>query len=370
MGQAWIDGSPAATDAAVAQAARLLSVARLPLIAGLGTDVAGARAAIALARRLGGVIDHMHSDTVLRDLDGMREAGMMVTTPNEARLRADTMLVAGAGLLGYPDGARSLLMPPAAREIGPGAKRRVFWLCPGRMKAPASDADIQTIGRRADELPALLAAVRARLKGRPLRHPPIPVRTLDALAAGLQKARFGVAVWSAAELDALTIEMLCGLIDDLNAHTRFTGLPLAAADNALGVLQVCGWSTAFPVRTGFGRGFPEHDPWRFDAIRLVENREADCVLWISSYSASVPEWTLDVPLIALTQRDARCRRARVHIEVARPGIDHEAVEHLATIGTLAPVAATEPSDTITVAQAIARIAHALADGGSGHADAH
>ena len=45
------------------------------MIAGLGTDVAGARAAIALAERLGGVVDHMHAAAVLRDLAVMREAG-------------------------------------------------------------------------------------------------------------------------------------------------------------------------------------------------------------------------------------------------------------------------------------------------------
>ena len=80
-----------------------------------------------------------------------------------------------------------------------------------------------------------------------------------------------------------TIEMLFGLIDDLNAHTRFTGLPLAPGDNAAGVMQACGWMTGFPMRTGFGRGYPEHDPWRFDATRLVESGEADCALWISAY---------------------------------------------------------------------------------------
>ena len=52
---------PVALDAAIAEAARLLGASRLPVIAGLGTDVAGARAAIALAQRLGGVVDHMHS---------------------------------------------------------------------------------------------------------------------------------------------------------------------------------------------------------------------------------------------------------------------------------------------------------------------
>ncbi len=52
--------SPCALDAAVAEAARLLGASRLPVIAGLGTDIAGARAAIALAERIGGV-DRSHA---------------------------------------------------------------------------------------------------------------------------------------------------------------------------------------------------------------------------------------------------------------------------------------------------------------------
>ena len=89
-----------ALEAAIAEAAKLLGASRLPVIAGLGTDIAGARAAIALAEQLGAVIDHMHSGALLRDLEVMREAGAYVTTPNEARLRGDTLLLVGAGLAG------------------------------------------------------------------------------------------------------------------------------------------------------------------------------------------------------------------------------------------------------------------------------
>ena len=94
MADAWIDGSPVALRAAAIEAAKLLKASRLPVVAGLGTDVDGARAAIGLAAQIGGVIDHMHSQALLRDLDVAREAGMMVTTPNEAALRADTLLIA------------------------------------------------------------------------------------------------------------------------------------------------------------------------------------------------------------------------------------------------------------------------------------
>src|SRR5262249_60324510 len=115
MARAWMGGKPAALERALAEAAELLAASRCPLITGLGTDVAGARAAIGLAERLGGVVDHMSADVLLRDLAVVREAGMMVTTPNEARLRADTLLLVGPNLekdapalgdwLGLPGGA-------------------------------------------------------------------------------------------------------------------------------------------------------------------------------------------------------------------------------------------------------------------------
>src|SRR5512132_2910383 len=99
MTDSFIDGRSVPLADATAEAARLLAASRLPVFAGLGTDIAGARAAVALAERLGGAVDHMHADALLRDLAVMREAGAYVTTPNEARLRGDTLLLVGPGLI-------------------------------------------------------------------------------------------------------------------------------------------------------------------------------------------------------------------------------------------------------------------------------
>ncbi len=361
MADAWIDGRPAALDAAAVQAAQLLAASRLPVIAGLGADVAGARAAVALAERVGGVIDHMHADALLRDLDVMREAGMMVTTPNEAALRADAILLVGAGLatawLGLVP--RLLARMPDANLA---ASRKVYWLCPGsdRTKLRVDELRIETVGRDVRHLAAILAALRARLAGRPRGKGQVADKALDNLAAGLSAAKFGVAVWAAAEIDALAIEMLCGIVKDLNARTRFSGLPLAPGDNASGVMQVCGWMSGLPMRTSFGRGYPEHDPWRFDATRLVESGECDCAVWISAYRPAAPAWTADVPTIALAASDTTFDRApRVLITVGRPGLDHGAVERLSDTGMLGFVEAARRSNAVSVAQAIGHIASAL-----------
>ncbi len=356
MHHAWIAGKPAALEPAIAEAAKLFGASRHPLIAGLGTDVSGTRAAIALAEGTGAVIDHMHSGALLRDLDVMRSSGVMLTTPGETCVRADTLLLVG------PDLAETWSELPQRLLDKNVRKRRIFWLSPGRDAATIASlgATVETVGKDPRDLPALVASLRARVSGRPTGKAPVSAKVLEEVSTALKAARFGVAIWSAAMLDALSIEMMCGLVNDLNATTRFCALPLSPADNVIGVLQTCGWMTGFPMRTGFGRGFAEHDPWLFDGQRLVNRGETDCVLWISAYRAVAPEWRNPPPTIALTGRDAAFHvPPDVHIQVGRPGIDHAAVEYLPAAGALGAVEASQPSDAISVADAITRIASAL-----------
>src|SRR6516225_2855313 len=324
MEGAWILGKPTTLDAAIAEAAELIGASRKVLIAGLGTDVAGARAAISLAQRTGAIVDHMNSEGVLRDLDVMRSSGVMMTTPTECHTRADTLLLAGP----IRGAARNELLQ-------------------------------HVIGSEQDDLPRLLAALRAQITGRTTGKASVSAKRLRQVAATLKQTRFGTAIWSGAELHPLVIEMLCGVVNDLNATTRFSGLPLAPEDDAIGVLHVCGWMTGFPMRTSFGRGFSHHDPWLFDSRRLVSSGEVDCIVWISAYRSEAPPWRRGPPTIALTaQGTAFHTPAQVHINVGCPGIDHSGVQHLAATGTLSARAAARPTATISVADAIARISAA------------
>ncbi|MEJ2625035.1 MAG: tungsten formylmethanofuran dehydrogenase, partial [Pseudolabrys sp.] len=146
-----------------------------------------------------------------------------------------------------------------------------------------------------------------------------------------------------------------------NDTTRFSTLPLAPGDNGAAVLQVSGWKTGFPMRTGFGRGFAEHDPWRFDAMRLVDSGEADCAMWIAATGAAAPPWRREVPLIMLSA-EPDASKAEVAFAVGRPGIDHDGVAYNAASGTLAPMAAAKPREACTVADVVTQIAAALPEG--------
>jgi formylmethanofuran dehydrogenase subunit B len=359
MSEARIDGKPASLAAAAERAAAILSAARMPVIAGLGTDVAGARASILLAERLRGAYDHMHSAQIFAGLDVMRQAGLMFTTPNEARLRADVLLFIGKDLTKIWPAMMERLSPA---EIPPfdlaREPRKLLWIAPGRSGAKLEGLLIDTL--ETSNLHMALAALRARAAGRPVSCAKRMLRKLDEFAEVLKNARFGVAVWGGDEFDSLAIEMLHGLIRDLNNTTRFSGLPLGCDSNAAGVVQTSGWMTGFPVRTSFGRGFPEHDTWRFDATRMIESGEADAALWISAYGPEAPPWKKNIPLVALASlQTAFAREPQVCIGVGCPGIDHDAAEFSRETASIAGRLASHRSQAPSVAAIVGEIAKHL-----------
>jgi len=358
MSAALVHGRPVPLDEAAAAAAAVLGRSRRAAIAGLDADIAAIEAAIRLARRLDGVADHRASRATLRDLDVMRTAGWITTTPLQARARADLVVLVGAGLeQDWPDMEERLALagPP---PLFPDRARTVVRLCPGQTDA-AGPRFGETFGADPAGLPALLGQVRAAIGGRSL--PPgadEARRCADLLAA----ASYGVIVWSASRVDGLVVETVCGLVDELNARTRFAGLPIPAAGNAAGAGQACAWLTGFPLPVGFEGGVASHDPWRYDATRLVESGEADAVLWLCTGDACAPPWASHLPVVAICPAGAAfATPPEVAFAVGRPGLDHDGVLHDTALGGLVHRAASAPSDAPRASDVIARIAALVED---------
>jgi formylmethanofuran dehydrogenase subunit B len=353
MSTATLDGKAIALEDAYKQAAKILGGAKFPLVAGLGADVPGARAAILLAERLRGAFDHMASRDLLADLDVKRSFGMFTTTANEARVRADVVVLVGPGLTRiWPAMLERLALgQPPRHGSQAGQKRKVIWLGPAPGEAANLDATI--IPASLQEIPGVLAVWRARAGGRPVALDADRLALADTVAKTLKGAKFGCFVWAAAAgLDALAIEMMQALVTDLNVTTRFTGVHIGGRAGASGVTQVSGWMTGFPPRTGFGRGYPQHDPWRFEASRLVDSGEADAALWISAFDGEAPPWSrADLPLVTLAPAGAAPSRG-LYIEVGQPGVTHDAVLMAQETGGMTLRAATKRSAAPSVAEVI------------------
>ncbi len=331
----------------VARAVRLLRASRAPVVAGLGADVAGIVAAFALARKLGAAIDHAGAEWALRDQAVLQDIGLMLVSPGEARRRADTLLLVGDGRLdaGFDGADRKTdrkIVALTPRAVEPSAGSAAAWL-----KADAN------------AVPGVLAALRARVNNRPLAADFAQAAEVKRAAELLKAAAFGVALWSPAAVDTLTIEMLTGLIKDLNGATRWTGLSVTPDASLSAAAMASGWMAALPLRASFAHDRPKHDPWQFDAQRMVQSGEADAILWISAFDDPLPDWLAGVPAIVVSAGSVAAASAAIGLRVGRPGRDHDAVLYDRATGTLAEAIASAPAGLPSAAEVLRRIAAGL-----------
>lgn len=331
--QPRIDGVPASLAEAAARAAELLSAARLPLLGGLATDVAGARSVLALADRVGAVTDHLGSAAKLRNLLVLQDAGWITTTLSEVRNRADLIVCVGTDVVSrFPRFfERVVWVAEAMFELDPAAREIVYL-----GEATRTDAGVAPDGRKPTLLPCenrrlgeVLGALRAVLAGRRVAAGEVagvPLAALVSLAERMKQARYGVAAWAAGDLDfahaELAVQALSELVRDLNQTTRFSGLALAGTDGDYTYNQVHTWQTGFPFRTSLATGHPVYDPYHFGTDRLLASGEADALLWLASLNPERPPPATAVPTIVLGHGAMQLpREPEVFIPVATPGVD-------------------------------------------------
>ncbi|MGI6851276.1 tungsten formylmethanofuran dehydrogenase [Mesorhizobium sp. 1B3] len=351
MAVAWIGNRETLLRRAVEHAAMLLRSSRCPVFS-LDTDIHGVRAAIGLAERIGAACDHPRGASLAAETALFTDKGAMTVSPGEARGRADLLVLVGT----MPEAYHAFLadLTNSVPDLAEKGGRNVFRVGRGRSKGlPWGGEAIQLFVANAG-LAATLAALRAQCAGRQVT---IPVSNFGRFAEALSVARFPVFVFSGYSADALALEMLQGLVADLNRRKRASTLHLTASENGWGGVLASTWMTGFPLRTGFARGFPEFDPWRFDAERMIAGGEADLHLWISGHVGGRPVRKNGTRTIALARTARAIPGAAVTIAIGEVGADHPGVVYSARTGGLVSLRAREESDLPTSAA----IVHAIAD---------
>jgi formylmethanofuran dehydrogenase subunit B len=325
-----VDGRSADPAEATARAAQILVASRAPVFA-VAADVAGTRAVLRLADRLGGVVDHPESDALFRNLRILQDSGGLTTTLSEVRNRADMVLIVGADpSSGLPRFFERCLEPSQTLFDAEPLRRHLFRLGPPANDASPARAGVTELACAQTHLPQAIAALNALLRGREIAETSvagIDRGDLGILVDRLKAARYAVVIWAPALLSISGGDLIAhGLLELVRQATRITrcsALALGGGGNLFGVNQVCTWQTGYPIRTAFGQGVPEHDPYRFSARRMVEEGEADALVWISAFGEASPPIRADVPTIVLAPRFApEARAAAVCIPVGVPGLDH------------------------------------------------
>jgi formylmethanofuran dehydrogenase subunit B len=328
--QASIEGQPASIAEAIARAAEILRGARQPLIGGLAADVNAIRAALALADRIGAVVDHMNSRAMMRNLLTLQDSGWIATTFAEVRNRADFVLIVGNIEQRFPRFFERLLPSESMFVAG---NREVVYLGEGRASLPVTlprGTAWRSIACRTESLAEIFATLRTLLGGRELQAAQVDGTSIadwQALVERMKQAKYGVVVWASAEFDfphaELLVQAVTSLVTELNETTRFAVLPMAGNDADLTASQVITWQSGYPVRLNFAGGTPDYDPHHFSVEAMLANDEADALLWIASFDPGrVPPQT-GVPTIVLGRPGMRLASPpAVYIPVATPGLHH------------------------------------------------
>lgn len=352
MAVAWIGDRGVPVAEAAKHAAELLVSSLCPVFS-LDTDVHGTRAAIALASRVGAAYDQLGGDALARETALFTDKGGMFIAPGEARRRADVVVIAGELPAIYHE-----LISELANTVpdldSKGVNARQFFLLGAETPAPKK----LKATRLACEggLGATLAALRAQSAGRATAA---QVSNFDRFAKALAEARFPVFTFCGQSLETLELEMLQGLIGDINRNKRASALHLPASESGWGSTQASTWTTGFALRTGLARGFAEFDPWRFDVARMLAEGEADMHLVVAADAKSVPAARGRTSLIALTGTGKPAKGAAVTIAIGTPGVDHGAVVYSSRIGTLVAIEAKDPSELPSASTVLRRIAEHL-----------
>jgi formylmethanofuran dehydrogenase subunit B len=169
----------------------------------------------------------------------------------------------------------------------------------------------------------VLTTLRALLKGVTLEVREVgglQVGQLESLLKRMTGCRYGVIFFGLGLTQTggkhLNVEELLALVAELNAHTRFSAMPMRGHGNVAGADCTLAWQTGYPFAVSFARGYPQYNPGEFTAVDMLAREETDAALIIASDPLAhfprqaakqlkrIPTIALD-PTASLTARAAR-----------------------------------------------------------------
>jgi formylmethanofuran dehydrogenase subunit B len=328
-----INGKEVSLNEAISHAASLLKNTNFPVIGGCATDVNGMRGLLALADRTGAVVDNMNFNNARKNILALQDSGWMNTTLAEIKNRCDVLLIVGKDLEHFAPRFFEKYLWNEAMFLENTSDRDIIYLG----TKPSGNASTSPNGKTAqvfecanEDLPEVIAVLRAVLKGQPIQVESvagISIPDLKEIAEKLKNAKYGVVTWAGSALEyshaELTVQTLCEMVKELNQTTRCSGFPLGGKEGDYTANQVCGWTSGYAARVSFAKGYPEYDPFLFETNELLANGEADALVWVNAFNASANPPKTHLPTIVVARSGMSFEKEPdVFIPVGTPGIDH------------------------------------------------
>ena len=328
-----INGIEVELKEAVSYAANLLKNKNFPVIGGCATDVNGMRDLLALADSVGAVVDNANFTNARKNILALQSVGWMNTTLAEVKNRCDVLLIVGTDLESFAPRFFEKYLWNEAMFLEHTCDRDIIYLG----TKPSGNASTSPTGKKAQvfecqnqDLPEIMSVLRALVKAQNIQMQNvagISIEDLKAIAEKLKNAKYGVVTWAAGSLNyshaELTVQIISDMVKHLNETTRCSGFPLGGKEGDQTANQVCGWTTGYAARVSFAKGYPEYDPFLFETNTLLENGEADVLIWVNAFNTKANPPQTHLPTIVVARSGMMFKKEpEVFIPVGTPGIDH------------------------------------------------
>lgn len=329
-----VDGRDVDLATAIKAAADLIRKSTLPLYGGLGTDIDGARAVMALADKSGGVVDHALSEGQYRNFRVLQTRGWVMTTLTEARNRADVFIVVGTDIQKlHPRFFERIVNVEESLLTEAPPKRTVVFIGKGLDQSGVKGSrigEVITLASDLDRVGEVVSALAAEIRGVPVAQETVagvPAADIKALAELCRKASYPVFVWAPPNLDFpnadLVVSTISDLVKDLNVTGRAAGLALGGNEGSISAAAVASWQSGYPLRVSFASGKPDYDALRYAIPRMLANEEGDLLVWLASFTPDLAPPATKIPTVVLgTPGIKLASTPAVFIPIGTPGADH------------------------------------------------
>ncbi|NLD38645.1 MAG: formylmethanofuran dehydrogenase subunit B [Desulfatiglans sp.] len=332
-----VAGKPASLDAALNEAANILTNARFPLVYGLSSTTTEAqRELVQIAELLDATMDNPSSYCHGPGLMARQQVGLSSCTLGEVKNRADLVIFWGCNpleshmrhLARYSVSAKGMFHPEGRK----GRKIVSIDIRP-TPTTKSSDWFIQVTPGNTFEIATLLRALVANNpigKGDDALVGGVAVSKWRELAEMIRGCKYGVIFFGLGVTQCrgrdINVEQLALLVSDINNHTRFYAMAMRGHGNVAGGNQVMTWQTGYPLAVNFSRGYPRYNPGEFSVIGLLARKEVDAALIVATDpGAHLPADAVDhlknIPVIYLEpHNNPTTEWAAVVIPVAQAGV--------------------------------------------------
>ena len=327
-----IDGKDVSLEQAIAKATSIIKKSGNTLFAGLGTDVAGNRNILEVADKVGGTVDHMLGDGIMRNVLAMSDKGWIMSTLTEIKNRADLVIFVGTDATEHSRFHERILWSDDALFVDPAERDLVYLgkkldtkpgVSPKGKKPTSIPCDIP-------ELPAVMNTLNALIDGKSLQARTVggaKTADLQKLADKIKAAEYAVFIWSPPKLGFDNAELAVGAISDvvrkLTETQRVAGFSLGGGEGAATAIAVCTWQTGYPTRVSFAKGFPDYNPTRYSTSEMLSSGQAEAMFWVSTISSNKLPPATKIPMVVIGEAGMKLKSTPdVFIPAGTPGIDH------------------------------------------------